>query len=691
MPQRKQHKKIRQYLFSKGYFNAKISYKTVLNLKKINVNYYIQSGHSYYLDTIKTEISSKIVRGIYNKYKKNSFLKKGSVFDYQNLKKESQRLLNIFRNNGIYHLTENHIGFYEIDTLQKNHKTNILLRVKNHLTEKDGKLVETSLNVQKVTDIQIITDYHFKYRNSPYKDTLNYKGYTFLNYQKLRYRPKHLLQSIFIEPNQIYKDSSNLLSKRQLRNLKNFKSVKIKYEPIDNTHLRAKISLTPLEKYSIRFNTEAIHSNVKQLGVSGGLSFINRNLFKGAEILKGSFQGSLFQLSKQNKNSQGILDAWDIGVEASLEIPRFLTPINTEKIINKRYDPHTLLFVGINQQKNIGLDRHKFTGVLEYSWKPSNFQSHKFELLNLQYVRNLNEGSYFDIYASEFEKLENIQQSFFKNKNLNPQNGLNFIHSILTEDFKNKSFTDYQTVQNILNRYHIITNNNIIPKIGYSFHYNNQKNIQDFDYQVFTSKISICGKWSGHATVFEIPISEFAKWDVEFKTFLKDFFSQNIWAFRLFVGVAVPYGDTQEIPFPDSYFAGGSNDIRAWRIYELGLGASSSSLEFKIGNFKLLSNLEYRFKLNKQMSGALFIDAGNIWDITNSKLTSREEKIQSFEDLKNTAIGTGFGIRYDFRFLILRLDLGFKTYEPYLRTKNKWFQHYNFAHSELNIGINYPF
>ena len=110
-----------------------------------------------------------------------------------------------------------------------------------------------------------------------------------------------------------------------------------------------------------------------------------------------------------------------------------------------------------------------------------------------------------------------------------------------------------------------------------------------------------------------------------------------------------------------------------------------------MGTFKIVSNLEYRFKVTSKINSALFVDAGNIWDITNSSLYSDEAKLQGFSSLKNTAVGSGFGIRYDFGFLVFRFDIGFKTSEPYQVSGKKWFTNYNFGSAVYNIGINYPF
>lgn len=680
-------KNLKNYFLKKGYFHAKVTYKTVLNVKKINVKYEIKTGKPYILDSIQPKISTQKLKDIYEKNKAKSFLKKGAVFDYENFKKEAERLLQIFRNKGFYEMTKNNIRFSEIDTLQKNHKTNVLLNIKNNVLEKNGKRVARPFKIQKIKQVEIITDYRFSYRNLPYKDSIFYKGYTFLSYKKLQYRPKSLLNAIFLYPDEIYTDKGNILSKIQLERLQNFKSIKIKYEPLNDRLLKAKIVLTPFKKYSIHFNTEAIHSNIKQIGLSGGITFLNRNFFKGAEMFKCSFQGSLFQLGKQNKNSKGILDGWDMNWQLSLEVPNFLSPFS-EKIVNKKNNPKTNIYTSFNTQKNIGLDRERFSLGFGYSWQKGDFQNHKLEIMNLQYIRNLNTDAYFSIYLSEFEKIKNIQKTHFQNQPLSKEHTLSFLQKNLKDDLRKKDIVSYNIAKNVLNRRQIITNNYVVPKISYSFKFDN-KNATNQNYQSLVSNLSISAGWLGKDHFFKVPISEFFKWDLEFKKFLGDW-NGNVWAFRFFSGLIIPFDSNQEIPFPENFSAGGSNDIRAWKIYEVGLGRVKNDIEFKTGNCKLLANLEYRFKITKQIKGAFFVDAGNIWDISNSKLTSAGEKLQNFSDIKNIYLGTGLGIRYDFSFLIFRLDWAFKTYEPYLKNK-KWFQNYSFNQSEFNFGINYPF
>ena len=186
--------------------------------------------------------------------------------------------------------------------------------------------------------------------------------------------------------------------------------------------------------------------------------------------------------------------------------------------------------------------------------------------------------------------------------------------------------------------------------------------------------------------------------DVAFSQYIKTEFEyikhfeigrQKIIALRGFAGIAIPYGNSESIPFSRSYFAGGSNDNRAWKSYGLGPGSVASINDFNEANFKLAFNAEFRFNLVGGFNGALFVDAGNIWNALDN-VKDEKAKFDSFKSLADIAVGSGFGVRYDFNFFVVRLDLGFKTYNP-AELEKKWFRDYNFGNSVLNIGINYPF
>jgi outer membrane protein assembly factor BamA len=163
-----------------------------------------------------------------------------------------------------------------------------------------------------------------------------------------------------------------------------------------------------------------------------------------------------------------------------------------------------------------------------------------------------------------------------------------------------------------------------------------------------------------------------------------------VFAVRTFFGIAIPFGNSDNVPFSRSYFSGGSNDNRAWQPYSLGPGRSGATDDFNEANMKIALSSEFRFKILGDLKGALFADAGNIWNVYDNVIDEKST-FTGIKSLKDIALGTGFGLRYDLSFFVIRFDFGFKTYNPANETGKKWFREYNFGHSVLNFGINYPF
>tara|TARA_R110001583_G_scaffold41751_3_gene132638 strand:- start:16999 stop:19512 length:2514 start_codon:yes stop_codon:yes gene_type:complete len=679
-----------QHYYNEGFFKVKVTFEEQhLKNKKAAVNYYVNTDKPYTLDTIKTIIESKVLDSIYTIHKKESFIKKESQFKLSLFVKEQNRLSNLFRNSGVFRFNKNAITF-EADSA--NYKSNIDLII-------NDSIGTVPFKIQKIKAINIYTDYSYNTKDNPIKDSINYNGYSFLAQQKLKYNPKLLLNSIFIEPNSIYKDETRELTRKHLRGLNNFRSVDIKYTELENDMLEASIFLTPLKKYSTGFNTELTHSNIRQLGVSGKLSFLNRNILKGSEILKFSIQGSFLD-SKDAADNNSLLNAWEIGGDISLELPRFLTPFKVGKIISKRKSPKTIFTLGTSLQKNIGLDKQKFTGIVDYTWQSSENTKQSFQILNAQFIQNLNIDSYFSIYTSEYNDLVDIKNNYFAGEILTTENAITFIDNFINADFKNTNATEYQIAKNIEARYNIITEDVLIPSIAYTYTYNNSKNYKDTNFSFFKARIVSSGNLTtllssnkddnNVKTLFKTPIAQYIRTDFEYKKFW-NLSLEKVLAFRSFLGAAIPYGNSTTVPFSRSYFIGGPNDLRAWKIYDLGPGSTKTGLEYNVGNLKFISSLEYRFKVINSIKGALFVDAGNIWDITDSSVTSSEARFNGINSLKDIAVGAGFGIRYDLSFILLRLDLGFKTYEPYLYKNKKWFTNFNFNKAVYNFGISYPF
>ncbi|PQJ69732.1 translocation and assembly module lipoprotein TamL [Polaribacter butkevichii] len=696
------------YYKNQGYFKSKVTSKINKDSlhKKATVTYNIKRGRPTLLDSINFKIESPVLDSIYTNSSTSSLLKTGNQYNDKIFRNEAGRVLKLFRNNGIYNFTESAIGFY-VDSTRTDYKTNVDFLISgNRLKEIEGAYINTPYKVQKVTKVNVFTDYSFVKKGETPSNTINYKGINFSAYRKLKYNPKYLAQSIFLKPGSIYKDTLRNLTRNHLKSLKNFKSTNIKFSQISGTdnELKMDIFLTPIEKYTLGFETEITHSNIRNIGSSAKFSITNRNAFRGAELLKLSFLGSYF-----NSNSG---PGWEAGVDASLEIPRFIAPFGLNKLVPKEMSPRTLFSIGSSFQKNIGLDRQTFTFLTDYKWQFNAKKTIQLEIFNTQYIQNLNIGSYFDIYSSEFTNLNKVAEAYDIANNTTTNyplssdlsnqvtEALSFMGKVAdnTTGFKTTNPDEYNTALNILNRYNIITSDFLIPVLAYSYTFNSQTNFNDNNFSFFKIRVANSGNILGllskktnannKKTFANIPLAQYFKTDFEYKQFW-DVGDNSVLGFRTFLGAIIPY-DNSDIPFTKSYFAGGSNDIRAWQTYELGPGSTNTGLEYNVGSLKFLTSAEYRFDVVSKLKGALFIDAGNIWDITGSDFVDEKSKFNNSSSLKDIAIGSGFGARLDFNFLILRLDVGFKTYEPYL-TGNKWFKNYNFANAVYNIGINYPF
>ncbi len=697
---------MKNYYISNGFFEAEVTFNSKNpKEKEIAIDYNIKTNKQYYIDSLTTEIESGALDSIYKLKKDLSIIKKGNPFVFTDFENEEKRLIALFRNSGIYQFRSNSMGFWT-DSIQGDYKKDVLLKIPDLIVEVEDSVYKKPYKVQNISKINIYTDFSIKNRGKKFKDSVKYHGYNFYSYGKMKFKPKHLVNSIFITPDNYFKDAERTLTRNHLRNLKTFSAVELNYTENDDETLTTDIYLTPQKKYSIAFDLDATTSNIKPFGILGKTSVIGKNMFKGSEIIQLSFQGSFLNAVDAADNSSSFFNAWELLSSASIKFPRIIFPFNTSSIIPKHMTPHTNIDLGVSFQKNIGLDRQNITGGIGYTWKSSKTTGHRFDLFNLQFIENKNIDNYFEIYYSEYEKLNDV----YMDHDLGGGDPLpednesieEFVAFVLNpaNDFENKYPEDYDTVSDVDERFNILTEDVMVPVIAYSFVYNSRKNIDDNNFSYFTSRFVSSGALStlvapneneeGQKLMFGLPIAQFFKVEFEYKKYW-ELKKDNILVFRSFVGAAFPYGNSTNVPFSRSYSAGGSNEIRAWRTFDLGPGGELTNLEYNVSTFKMVSNLEYRFKVTSKIYSALFIDAGNIWDITDSNLVSEEGKLTSFSSLKYTAVGTGIGLRYNFGFLVFRFDTGFKTYEPYLPEGHRWFVNYNFGNAVYNIGINYPF
>ncbi|MFD2551921.1 BamA/TamA family outer membrane protein [Bizionia sediminis] len=700
--------RLEAYYFHNGWFNAKATAKTVaVDSSRVKVDYHVQTGKPYIVDTLSVSIASPAIDSLYQAPENKTLIEKNTQYKTATFEQEKTRLTNYFRNNGVYHFKEDYV-YFEMDTIRTGHKVKVDLQIQDRLIKNDDSTTRKPFEVYTIKDVNIFTEYDFLDKQTKQQDTLQYKGYTIFSPGKLRFRPKTLTDAVFITPDSTFRDMDRTLSYRYISELRTFKYPNIEYiENTDNT-LTANVYLNPKKKFGLEFSAEVSQSNIQTIGFSLNPSVLMRNVFGGAETLQLTGFGSI-GASKDAANDQDrFFDITEWGADLKLTIPRLLLPFNTDKLIPKSMSPTTRMSIATSSQRNIGLDKQNLTGTLNYRWKPNFKVTNRVDLFSVQYVKSLNPSNYFNVYSTAYNTLNNIAQSI---NYINPNTSLGIpeeANSFIQEALSNNppfglSVNNIQNIRNINERKERLTENNLIIASSYSYVRDNRTNLFDENFSIFRGKIESAGNLLSLASnMFGTPKNandNFEIFDVAYSQYLKteldyvkrwDLGKKQVLAFRGFFGIAIPYGNSNSIPFSKSFFAGGTNDNRAWTAYSLGPGSSDSNDEFNEANMKLAFNLEYRFNIFGDFYGAVFADAGNIWNALDN-IEDPQATFTNLNSLQDIALGSGFGLRYDFGFVIFRFDTGFKTYDPSYQMGNRWFNDYNFTNAVYNIGINYPF
>ena len=712
--------RLKYYYFNNGFFNVQAAYAIdTLKLKKAKIKYAITSGNAFFIDSLRATIATPVLDSLYQINKFNTFVKSGKQYKTEDFDNEKNRITTNFRNNGVYNFQPNYVTF-DIDTIKKVNQANITLMIANYSYQEGDSTKTTPFKIYKISDVNIYTDYSPSLNTLNIKDSTTYKNFNLYSQEKLKYKPKAITNAIFITKGGLYADNKTVLTTRYLNNLKifNYPSIQYEVDKRDTTaqSLIAKVYLTPRKKYSFGTTLDVTHSNIQDFGVGLSVSETIRNVFNGAETLEIAARGNIGASKDLANPKNNFFNVSEYGLDLKLNIPRIFMPFNTDKIIAKSMIPSTLITVGFAKQRNIGLDKENFTGALSYNWTPKINHTARFDLFNTQFVRNLNPTNYFNVYGSSYNALNEISKAYNTNttyynnaidKDLLIEQGTRgFTNDVLTGNatfLKPLEATDVESVKSIEERRLRLTENDFILATSFTFSKTTKKDLTDNNFYLFKTKIESAGtilsafakttnqkkNVNGNYEIFNLEYSEYVKTEFDYIKHW-DLSKEKILAFRSFFGIAIPFGNSNYIPFSRSYFSGGSNDNRAWQPYGLGPGSSGALDDFNEANMKIAISGEFRFKLLGSLKGAIFADAGNIWNVLDN-VVDEKSTFTSFSDLKDMALGTGFGIRYDLSFFVIRFDLGFKTYNPANETNKRWFREYNFSNSVLNFGINYPF
>jgi outer membrane protein assembly factor BamA len=707
--------RLQYYYFNEGYFNTKATYKTnTVSIKKAKINFTVNTGKPYFINSLKTTIQTQVLDSMFKSKLPLSLLKTGKQYKTALFNDEKNRVSDHFRNNGVYNFQPNYVTF-DLDTINNSNKANVNLIINNYSYQKNDSTKTEPFKIYKISDVNIYTDYSSNESNL-ITDSSSYKNFNLYSRTKLKYRPKAVTDAVFISKGSIFADNKTVLTTRYLNNLKIFNYPAIQYviDTRDKTaqSLIAKIYLTPRKKYSFESALDFTHSNIQDIGIGGSATLSIRNIFNGAETLEISGRGNIGNSKDLANPKDNFFNVSEYGMDLKLNFPRIFMPFPTERIIPKSMIPSTLISVGLSIQRNIGLDKENFTSSLSYNWSPKKNTNASLNLINIQFVRNLNPENYFNVYTSSYDALNQIGKAYNTNADFIDDNGnltiekgtLGFTSAVLSNQTGlTPENLDYKTVKSNNERKNRLTENDFILSTNYIFSQTTKASVQDNTFYQFKAKIESSGSLltlisnasklpkndNNNYKIFNVEYSEYIKTEFDYIKYW-DLSRENVFAFRTFFGIAIPFGNSNNIPFSRSYFSGGSNDNRAWQPYNLGPGSSGAINDFNEANMKMAFSGEFRFKILGALKGALFADAGNIWNVLDNVV---DEKLtfKNWSDLKEIALGTGMGLRYDLNFFVVRFDLGFKTYNPAKEIGNRWFKELSFSQSVLNFGINYPF
>ena len=694
---------ITTFLSNRGYFKAKTKVAKELtssSRQKANLIYDIQTGLPYYLDSITTEIKSPVIDSLYQLKSAKSILKKGNQFNTLDFEAERNRLYTYFKNQGIYHFQLNSIDF-EIawDTTGTDFQLPVKITIEDFRKPTPDGIVFEPYKQTKINAVNVYTTRADEVESQTLFDSISFFGL-----KKKRYSQNMLSKSIQIRSGDLYSDRARTQTIAKLNHLGIFEYPTVTYSYSDSleTALNTIITLRPRERFELEFGLDLTQSNIQDQGIAFNSSINVLNIFRGAENFEFAVRGTI------GRSADDVIS--EIGGDVRLRIPKILMPQIVSKIISQNLQPISILNFGTALQNNIGLDKQTYNAGIKYQWKSKKNNRIDFNLLDLTLVDNRNVQNYFNVYTNAYSELNSLAKSmtgtsdFFNGDNLAiPAGTTGFTNYVLSGNSPiTKGSPSYLNVQRIEERRDRLTQNNLIIGSSIDFLKNTQTSFFDENfYQVrfqFESAGNLMNLLSQPLNLerknetnylFNLPYSQYVKGEFDFiQHWLIG--SSSVFALRTFVGLAVPLGNATSIPFNRSYFSGGANDNRAWEVYRLGPGSSFSGNEFNEANFKLALNMEYRFDLFGSFKGALFTDVGNIWNLFDD-VTDPKRRFDGFTDLSELAVGSGFGLRYDFGLFIFRLDTGFKTHNPAVEKSKRWLSELQLKKANITIGINYPF
>ena len=661
-------KQLTLYLDKVGYFNSKVTHSVKTTMfKRAKITYHVSPAQPYRINRINYVINDSIMERFIMREKEQFTIHEGDIYDEFAMQEQRELITERLRNSGYYFFSRNSI-YYEVDSNFMNHSLSITMHVK------EDELAHKQYNLRR---INVYPEFSLLRMNEPptdstilvaeigrrkLKNTLhNY------HYGKPKVKPSAYAQSIHLYEGAPYRLRNVTNTYKALNNFQIFNNVNIEFDTVPNAGdslnlLDCRITMQQVDRHSYAIQAEGTRADA-DLGIKGSLSYTNRNIFRGAEV----FQfGVKYGLEAQNhidlsesSNKNTIFNTQEFGATMSLMFPRFLSVFQHTNFV-RDYQPTTSIALGLNTQLRYYYYRYISSASFSYDWKNNYRLRHTFSPIYLNSVKidNINPAfqEFLDAESNQRKKDQYTNHLIF---------GTRYAMTYSTQSIrKTGSFVylraDFESSGNLLSLF------------------NNTKLISESE---------------GHHELFSIRYAQYLRGSFDIRQHI-DLNNKKWLVFRQFIGLGVPYGNSVDMPFERSFYAGGANGLRGWGYRSVGPGGyvpTDDDIE-KIGDMQLELNAEYRFPIRNIFNGALFVDAGNVWTYQpNEAMPNGEFKFDQF--YKQLALDAGFGLRIDVSFLIIRLDLAYALRNSYIDENGSYWciGAPNQSNLKLCWGIGYPF
>ena len=638
-------------LENRGFFYSSASSKFEEKDKKASVSYQVNVPNpyrmaSYQVDSLPHPLNQEIREIV-----KKTALKKDMRFDLSAMKFERERINFNLKNKGYYNFDDQFLIFEADTNRYTNKRFDLFLGLKKEVPKK-------SIVPYKINKVNIYTNYEIA--DSIKTETIRYNEKNFIQ-KEVVFKPKYLDPFITLEEGQYYNPEISKNTARRLSTIGAYKYVNIQYKEMDSLAndslgiLEANIYLSPLNKRAIRAELQLLTKSNNFTGPALALTYSNRNLFGGGETMNISTKvGYETQLGGVDATGRSSIE---LGLKNELIFPRVLFPVKINEDFFEYAIPKTKMSLGVDYLKRTNLYALiSGSALFGYIWDANRYITHEINPISTNYTELLNT-------TPEFEQI--LDENPFLRRSFEQQ----FI-SGLTYSFTYNGMVDAQRKN--------------------QFYFNGTLDVAG-------NAISIFGKEQNPdtpKTFLGLAYAQYAKADMDLH-YHYQIKNEHMIAARIFAGYGFAYGNSNVVPFVKQYFSGGPYSVRAFRIRGLGPGtyneedsATTGNFFDKTGNIRLEANVEYRFPIWSFFKGAIFADAGNIWNSKENPAFGGKDKFTS-NFINELGMGAGLGLRVDIQSFVIRFDLAAPFHDPSL-PKGERFK-FDLKSPILNFGIGYPF